>query len=91
MSDPIKPGDLVMVVRDCCGHWVGQVFTVGPIDSRWSYCPHCSAQIFYQAIAFNGDAVPGIPGIACAPTAWLRRLLPPGELGLTQTTDKVPA
>jgi hypothetical protein len=41
VSDPISPGDLCIVVRDCCGKYVGAPVVVEAIITQRIMCGHC--------------------------------------------------
>jgi len=45
-SRGIQAGDVVQVVRDCCGAYVGKVFTVRTIEwiheSTYAHCGFCN-------------------------------------------------
>jgi hypothetical protein len=82
MSEPIKAGDLVVVVHDCCGHWLGKVFTVRNVG-RESDLLECGVCAFksenYSDLAFNAHwSRKG--QVWCAPTSWLKRIPPLSEL-----------
>ena len=78
MSDSIKPSDLCIVVRDCCGHWLGAMVTVGGIGRMPSLrCGHCPYVVpCVEPITLN--AMGG--RMILAPVAWLRRIPPLAEL-----------
>jgi hypothetical protein len=78
----IKVGDLVMVVRDCCGKWVGRTFPVGPIkfeDPR--NCDYCRSDLSGMAFVGNGwfSKVDGKTHYAM-PRQWVKRIPPLSEL-----------
>jgi hypothetical protein len=80
-SRGIKAGDMVQVVRDCCGAYLGLVFTV----QRLSYvaahesvhCPHCKWHAIEILLAFN--TIEDLSRPRCAPVSWLRKFEPPAE------------
>lgn len=76
MSEPIKSGDLVWAVRDCCGTYLGRPFTVSDVGVvAHAECEICRHPSFNALMAFR------LGGGGCLPVAWLRKLNPPeGEL-----------
>ena len=73
----IVPGDLVVVVRDCCGAYLGCVFTVGEIIHPPAVdCNHCNALIHQTQCAINADYREG-SRVYCQPTSWLLKIDPP--------------
>lgn len=61
MSDEIKPGDLVMVVKPmpCCGNTKtnGYMFHVQKIISDRGYCVHCNAKFEIQDHVHIGEGM----------------------------------
>jgi hypothetical protein len=81
-SRGIQAGDVVQVVKDCCGHYVGLVYTVravefvgGPV--RDVLCGHCGWRAADLAIAWAAEPPPRT--LYVAPVAWLRKFAPPAE------------
>ena len=91
MADPIKVGDLVMVVRSCCGDFVrSPVFVV---DGLWE--PRLSCRC-----AFCDSALPRVTqatdrtqnGIRYGiPLPWLRKIDPPALPESVERDTEVPA
>lgn len=78
----LKPGDLAVVVRDCCGHWVGALVTVGPIGDggeNWLFCEKCR-------VFLGGPASKNQPGgrMRHSPLRWLKKIEPLAETELAQ-------
>jgi len=80
----IGPGDVVEVVRDCCGSYVGAVFTVGHVESmspmwyaRCNCCYHLMSGLD-MACSAPGEIVMGYERFL-VPIPWLRKLEPPKE------------
>lgn len=78
MSEPIKVGDLVMVVRVCCTAYMdgaGPIFRVHKIHGvgRGSTCAYCGAMLPNTDRATEGALV-GVP------LPWLKRIPPLSEL-----------
>ena len=87
MSEPIKVGDLVVVVHwPCCGFNLGKVATVAAIDHlNNTRCSGCGSRPLGIP---NADMVPnGIGSLACAPLAWLKRIPPLSELESERTQE----
>lgn len=88
MSEPIKAGDLVIVVRDCCGNSLGRIATVeqtNPADdwaALWQ-CGVCRATL-KSAMSLvrlpEISAAPEKPSRGWWPTAWVKRIPPLSEL-----------
>jgi hypothetical protein len=81
-SRDLKAGDVVVVTRDCCSHYLGLVFTIEAIEyiapPRALHCQHCGWASLedHALVAWTKD---GAPKMVVAPVAWLRRLDPPAE------------
>ena len=80
MSDkPISVGDLAIVVRDCCGHWLGRVFRVSSIQQislpAWIRCSLCAREL--SNIEYVRTDQPNVrDAVIHAPLGWLRRIPP---------------
>lgn len=80
MNEPIKPGDLVQVVKSCCGQALGLIFTVSHFhtDDKNLRCYDCGhregAFTEVHATAPFGD------DFDYAPLHWLKRIPPLSEL-----------
>lgn len=90
MSEPIKVGDLVMVVRLCCVKYMdgdGPIFTVAKIHDigRGSICTHCKSDLPDTARAASVAAFVGVP------LPWLKRIPPLSELGDVEHKEELPA
>lgn len=76
MSEPIKAGDLVAVVRDCCGKYLGEHFHAAPLPSGYTgdaYCEACKATVsgpYWGLQGYKGGR----------PASWLKRIPPLDEL-----------
>ena len=96
MNDrPIQPGDLVQVVRDCCGAHLGFTFTVRSIhppriDGHYWFCDQCGGK-YTGTVAENGDVHAPIelkpPAVVFAPLPWLKRIPPLSEFEQTTTEE----
>lgn len=77
MSEPIKVGDLVMVVRDCCGKYLGEIFTAQDLPSRadHAFCDFCKLDHSAPFFANYGGSHRG-----ARPLPWLKRIPPLSEL-----------
>ena len=77
----IKAGDIVQVVRDCCGQYLGAVYRVASIefisDPRTLRCRACGFEAEGLLTAWNEAGTERLP--ALAPVAWLRRFEPLAE------------
>lgn len=82
MSEPIKAGDLIQVVRSCCGVFVGHVWIVekvGPLRANVLECNACNFSSNSPGLlAFNDHWQPGTAWVL--PVAWLKRIPPLSEL-----------
>jgi hypothetical protein len=80
-SRGIQAGDLVQVVHDCCGSYVGLIYTVRSLifvaDSASLNCQYCGWHGKELLAAWNNDTWPARPAIA--PAVWLRKFEPPAE------------
>lgn len=79
MSEPIKAGDLAIVVRDCCGASLGAVLKIAAVHRmampQWLKCAHCGRQfsnIDYAEGTTTRNGYPKFP-----PTFWLKKIDPP--------------
>jgi hypothetical protein len=90
MSEPIKVGDLVQVVRCCCIGYLDGVstFIVADIHPRVKYATRCSACYAHLPSDSYASDVPGIPG---APLSWLKRIPPLSELGDVRHDEEITA
>lgn len=89
MSDPIKPGDLVVVTTACCDYsrkrGIGVFFTVGSVGPEthkgWDRCGCCGHPInwdmYVTAKTPVQNAQGGHPYIIGAPLPWLKKIDPP--------------
>jgi hypothetical protein len=72
MSEPIKVGDLVQVIHQCCAldSELGSIFVISRIEMRHGICPGCG---YTSASAFEPMAMEsGCPGHV--PVKWLKRI-----------------
>lgn len=79
MSETIKVGDLVQIVRwSCCGAYLGAIFRVVEVDSYGMppRCRQCGADIQHKTFAFEGSGI----AFWAAPLSWLKRIPPLDEL-----------
>lgn len=87
MSDQIKPGDLVMVVKTmpCCGYdgGLGTVFRASEITQEYVKCSGC------EAVRFNENELVGIDEESCVETYRLKKLNPPAEEESRETTKEL--
>lgn len=91
MSDPIKVGDLVMVVHvthSCSVVGLGIIGTVTKIlPAQWFRCGRCGKSSQDYGAAAELDCKPG----HYAPLHWLRRIDPLSELESTEHKEETPA
>ena len=79
---PIGPGDMVVVVRDCCRLYIGHIFTVDRVAPLAAgvdeiYCGFCKYTLPGSIqVAINRDYIPRHSLIAQLPVDWLKRLDP---------------
>lgn len=80
MSEPIKVGDLVVMVRACCSQraedrsgFFGKPFTVADIRTPFVLCPNCG----WETTAPKAYAAHNKGGVM---VAWLKRIPPLSEL-----------
>lgn len=90
MSEPIKIGDLVAIVRSCCvgfrdGVSIFRVESMRPTRTS-SFCSSCGGTLPNEAYASDAPQYPG------APISWLKRIPPLEKLeGLeSEETDRLP-
>lgn len=88
MSEPIKRGDLVMVIRDCCGRYLGDTFTVA--ESRVGfgnvYCDFCRTYHPYGTLFFRRNGTR-----RGYPVDWLKRIPPLFELDDVKQDEEIHA
>ena len=76
MTSPIRPGDLVIVVREHCEKSaeknLGRMFVVNWISNAGLTCHECGARLTEKPGADAGQGE-GFP------VAWLKRIDPPAE------------
>jgi hypothetical protein len=90
MSEPIKVGDWVMVVRVCCDKYMdgaGPIFRVAKIHGlgRGTICTYC------EAITPNTDRAAAEGVLVGVPLPWLKRIPPLSELGDVEHKEEQPA
>lgn len=85
VSVPIQAGDLVQVVRGCCGRYVGIPRRVASFRQADSKCPKCGYEMygFTKAVFENCEMPRG------APLHWLRRIPPLSELEGQRTEESL--
>lgn len=93
MSDPIKVGDLVYVYKDCCGLYLGFVFTVYEIiplrKGDTISCTFCSYRREEAGLLL---ALPNYRrAFTFVPVEWLKKFRPLQELEGIETKEKVDA
>lgn len=72
MND-IKPGDLCIVARDCCGHWLGRMIQVKTIYSSKIHCCECHYIRDSAPVAINEVS---LGAMSAAPVSWLKKISP---------------
>lgn len=91
MSDPIKAGDLVMVVKCHCeltAGALGTVFVVTKVKTVRVHC-HCGAVLVDTPAAYNGQMNYGLP--AAEPLHYLKRIPPIEELDDVKQDEELTA
>ena len=78
MSEPIKVGDLVMLVRECCpvDSAIGKIFSVAELRNHSYWCHYCR----WSAGQLSGARVNGQDSHCSYPLSWLKRIPPLSEL-----------
>ena len=80
-SRGIQAGDVVQVVRDCCGVYLGTVYIVRTIEfisePVFLHCAHCRYAMTATLAVWG--AKDDHTRMRVAPIAWLRKLEPPAE------------
>jgi hypothetical protein len=90
---PIRPGDLVCVVRwPCCAKWLGFHFQVQRVEQAQCFkrftCDTCHARHPIEPVATTGAP----KGQLCnVPLSWLKRIPPLSELEDVKRTEELPA
>ena len=88
MSDkPISVGDLVVVVRDCCGMRPGLIFTVNSFfQAKGRKCMYCGEKVM-------GTLVDGVEDQENygGEISWLKRIPPLSELEGEQRREEIEA
>ena len=92
MSEPIKVGDLVRIVRDACPHdnglGLGMIFSILAIEPARNFGNfRCACRITSGQLAY-GDVGKG-PGYY--PVSCLRRIPPLSELDDVKQNEEIPA
>ena len=87
MSDrPIAVGDLVVVARDCCGHWLGRVFVAGEfMKTPRLECGECNWHSSATAVKVEHY----IGRMWCMNLSWLKRIPPLSELEGERTEEQI--
>lgn len=84
MSEPISVGDLVVIVRSCCGRLVGRIFIVGEIEFQRTRCHKCG----WSGGEMHGSLNQNWWGV---PLSWLRRIPPLSELEGEKRDEEITA
>ena len=88
MSEPIKVGDVVMIVRwpHACqgGKYLGRVYTVHFLFDH-STCSRCNHTFWQTVGALDVEG----PGVGAVPLAWLKKIPPLDEIQRDRLTDEV--
>lgn len=89
MNDQITPGDLCIVVRDCCGHWLGAIRTVRSIRriDGILWCDKCHRSWDGITIAELGE----FGELHRTPVSWLKRIKPLSESEGAETLEVIEA
>lgn len=87
MSEPIKVGDLVMIVCQCCSDdYLGQIFTVQEL-AQGSECDDCGAQDDRPSAILELENAEYLAwGL---PMSWLKRIPPLSELEGEKRDEKL--
>lgn len=89
MSEPIRVGDLVIIVGNCCADadYRGEIHTVTAIHEEGGRCRECGFRAPGSVAALPCPTNPswGIP------LSWLKRIPPLSELESTHNEEKAPA
>lgn len=85
MSEPIKVGDLVVVVRGCCPTFLGVIRRVEGFDAPAKMkCAVCGARADgHPRARFEGNATP-----SASLVAWLKRIPPLEKLQTWRQTEE---
>lgn len=88
MSEPIKVGDLVMVVRwgGCCNGRIGQIFQVARTGS-WDLHGKCSLCGANSIITESFEYAEAANATQRAPFQWLKRIPPMSQLEHFRTEE----
>ena len=90
----IKAGDMAMVVRDCCGHWLGRVVDVESLvpmrPEMWLECVVCKKQWSNITFAFNANAKTNGVDLYRAPLHWLKKIDPSQETDIVDEREETP-
>lgn len=86
MSEPIKPGDLVMQIHSCCPRYLGRIFKVGDVVTHLFKCGSCDTQGWGESrtMAYTKN-------IASAPIEWLKRIPPLDEMEGVKNDEEITA
>lgn len=87
----IKPGDLAMVVRDCCGRYLGVPIKVRSIfnvsEPKSAMCGHC--QRTYSNITMVEVESP--TSLWYGPLFWMKKIEPPAEYERGENREELTA
>ena len=88
MSDkPISVGDLVVVVRDCCGKYIGRTFIVEQMATGEAECVFCRARFHNVTVAGDASVASLRDNGNLGILTWLRRIPPLEELEGVKTEE----
>ncbi len=80
MSEPLKVGDLAIIVRDCCGVYLGTPIRVASMERvslpKWISCTICKHGYSNISFAVNDATANGHTPIN-VPEHWLKKIEPP--------------
>jgi hypothetical protein len=87
MSEPIKAGDLVMIVKDFCGCDIGEIFVAGEIQNRFN-----SLQVCNECGTYGDTPILRTRRLkGWYPVSWLKRIPPLSELDDVRQDEEIHA
>ena len=95
-SKQIEPGDLVVVIKDCCGFDLGSFRTASRIGRLSDApcilkCHRCDQIVGNEIFVWDDSIQNGTWAAKVFPIEWLQKIRPPGKTVVTQEPGEIVA